>query len=369
MRAAPINLDINGRFLSQPTTGVQRVAREVTREIDSLLEERGDAFRVRLLCREDADPSGLGLKRIETIRLPGRRSGLLWEQMILPKAVGTNHLLCLGNTAPLRSLRAGRPVTVLIHDLSYRDYPQAYRRSYRLLHSILLPEILNRADPVVTVSETERAILARLAPGTADRIVVAQNGGWREADAVEARKPAAPSSAYGLYVGSLSNRKNVDGVLATATRLAQEDGRRFMVVGANGSFLAPVRTDVAAPVRDLVELRGQVESLADLEAIYRGAAYLLFPSFYEASPLPPLEAMHFGVPVIVSDLPALRERCGDAAEYCDPHDVESIVAAVRRVMNDPVRRADLIARGHARARAVSWRRQAATILNAIAKAS
>ena len=52
-----INLAINGRFLCQPTTGVQRVARELTREFDRLVEEGEDRFRIRLLCPPGADLS------------------------------------------------------------------------------------------------------------------------------------------------------------------------------------------------------------------------------------------------------------------------------------------------------------------------
>ena len=59
--------------------------------------------------------------------------------------------------------------------------------------------------------------------------------------------------------------------------------------------------------------------------LYRSGTFLLYPSFYEASGLLHNEAMTFDCPVVVSDLPVMHEPCGDAALYCDPHDIASIV--------------------------------------------
>ena len=365
MRVAdePIELAINGRFLSQATTGVQRVARELTREIDHLVAARDMGFRLRLLCQRGADTSDLDL-RATKIEEVGGPSGAMWEQVALPRAVGGAFLLCLGNTAPISLLLRRRRVALMIHDLSFRLFPRAYRPTYRAAHTLVMP-LLRRADPIITVSETEKARLAGLMGAAAARVVVAQNGGWRQDDAAPPSDAAEAPRGYGLYVGSLSQRKNFGGVLATAIRLAREDGLAFRIVGSRGTILSP--TDVAVPedVADKITFVGQVEDLEVLADMYRGAHFLLFPSFYEASPLPPLEAMHFGCPVIASNIPPMRERCGDAAAYCEPEEIESIVAVARALLADPARTADLVARGYECAARYSWRTQAAKLLAAI----
>ena len=71
-----------------------------------------------------------------------------------------------------------------------------------------------------------------------------------------------------------------------------------------------------------------------LVGYYQNAKCFLFPSLYELSGLLPVEAMECGCPVVVSDLPALKERCGDAAIYCDPSNTDSIAAAVEEIMDD-----------------------------------
>ncbi len=360
-------LVINGRFLMQPTTGVQRVAREITREIDHLVANGDVPLRVRLVCEADADIGDLNLRTTQVERTR-HAHGHVWEQFVLPRHVKGGRLLCLGNTAPIVTLLGRKPVALMIHDLSYRLFPDAYRRHYKLGHAFMLPFLLRRADPIVTVSETEKAMFTSLVPGARHRLIVAQNGGWRAGcDARAAPPPDIEASRgdYILYVGSLSHRKNIAGVLAVGIAMARERGIPLVLVGSSGAFLSPLPVSIPDDVKHLIRLEGQVEDLGRLGDLYRNARCLLFPSFYEASPLPPLEAMHFACPVVASDIPSMRERCGDAAAYCDPYDHDSIHRTVVSVLDDPGYARLLAGRGLAQASRYSWREQARTILAAI----
>lgn len=362
-----VDIVINGRFLTQKTTGVQRVAREITRALDRLIAEELPHLSVRLICQPSADLGDLELAAI-TVQRVGGFSGQLWEQLSLPRAARGAKLLCLANSAPILSLLSAMPPAVVIHDLSYRHYPHAYRMGYRIAHSALMPALLRRADPLVTVSVAERDELLKLTDRGDDPIVVAQNGSWRSIPAATNGSPSLgklPDRGYLLYIGALSQRKNIMGVLSAAIQLAREDGTPFVFVGSSTSVHTSMAFEIPDDVSDRIVLLGHIEDAAVLAELYAGAAALVFPSFYEASPLPPLEAMHFGCPVVVSDIPAFRERCGDAAEYCDPFDVSSIVGAVRNVLyNQPARDA-LIRKGGERARSFTWERQARIVLDAV----
>ncbi|MEE4451344.1 glycosyltransferase family 1 protein [Novosphingobium resinovorum] len=352
---------INGRFLMQPVTGVQRVARELVVQMDRLAAVNETPLPLALACEPDADVSGLDLRHV-VVERRGGATGHAWEQFVLPRMVGGRRLLCLGNTAPLASALAGQRLSVMIHDVSYLSLPKAYALRYRLAHRALLPVLLRRAAPVFTVCHAEAARLRRLHPRAP--IVVAQNGAW-SFDRIE-QAGGHERERMVLYVGSLSRRKNVERVIEVAQRLAREDGVRTVLVGASNEILAPIRMHIAPDVRHMLEFVGQVPGPEVLADYYRRASCLLFPSLYEASPLPPVEAMSFGCPVVASAIPSITERCGPAALYCDPLDVTDILGAVRRVLHRPEVASALREAGFARARACSWRTQAHRVLQAMA---
>lgn len=118
----------------------------------------------------------------------------------------------------------------------------------------------------------------------------------------------------------------------------------------------------------MVRFVGQVSDRERLGELYRSAACLLFPSFYEASPLPPIEAMSFGCPVVASAIASMTERCGRAALYCDPYDVDDMVAAVRRARDGGQIVTAAVAAGYEKAEQLSWEVQARAVLAAIAGA-
>jgi glycosyltransferase involved in cell wall biosynthesis len=79
--------------------------------------------------------------------------------------------------------------------------------------------------------------------------------------------------------------------------------------------------------------------------------------------LPPLEAMAAGAPVVCSDIPVLREVCGDAALYFDPHNTRSLITQVGNVVTDKELRDELIAKGRAREKQFSWKKMAEQTLS------
>jgi glycosyltransferase involved in cell wall biosynthesis len=229
----------------------------------------------------------------------------------------------------------------------------------------MLPVLMRRARTILTVSETERERLGRLAFGGHRRITVAPNGGWSGEEAEAVVDPSLPPPGYGLYVGSLSHRKNFGRTLAVAIRLAREDGLHFVFVGGAGTVLREPHCAVPADVADRIHFLGQINDPTRLSRIYRDARFLLFPSLYEACPLPPVEAPHFGCPTVVSNMPAMWERCGRGAIYCDPTSVESILRAARTVVRDTPQREETIAAGLAMSRERQWSAQAAILCKAV----
>ena len=96
----------------------------------------------------------------------------------------------------------------------------------------------------------------------------------------------------------------------------------------------------------------------DLAYLYRQALCLVFPSKTEGFGLPVLEAMALGCPVISSDAASLPEVCGEAALYASPDDAATWLAAIGRLVAEPMLREILSGAGPKRSKAFSWRQGA-----------
>jgi glycosyltransferase involved in cell wall biosynthesis len=354
-----MEIAINGRFLTQAITGVQRYAHEVIKAMDVLLDGNPKLKVTVVSPRLTGQPP-----KWRNIRL--RQVGYLydhaWEQLELPWYTKSKTLFCPANTAPVVSLLSSQPVVVTVHDLSYKYFPQAYHPAFRLWYSFLIPLILRRARSVITVSESERGAIISHYPRAAACLHAIANGGLPTGLCVEERVTTARSDGYILYVGSFSQRKNFSGLLEAACRLARKRSFNFIFVGGTSKSLAATSFTIPSDIGSRFTFIDAVNDPADLVPYYQNATCFLFPSFYESSGLPPVEAMACGCPVIVSDIPALKERCGDAAVYCDPYDIDSVCAAVETVMDDERLRAKLQLLGRIRAEAFSWSHSAAQTL-------
>lgn len=355
-RDVPSVIYINGRYLTQAITGVQRYAHELVATLDRLLGEDlslGQRYRFVVLVPRRGVIHHPALEHIE-IRPVGRFTGHIWEQLDLPGETKDGVLFCPGNTAPALSLLLGRKTVVTVHDLGYIYFPDTYSLAFRTLYKVLIPMILRRASAVIAVSNSERQAMCRVYGIPESRAVPIQNGGLSGDVLYDGPdKSLDETEPFALYVGAISRKKNVHGIVQAAALLADEK-LRFVIAGGGGKPFKDFDIPAEIERRARIQFTGRIsdEQLFDY---FRRALCLVFPSFYEASPLPPIEAMAWGCPVVTSRIPALEERCGDAALFCDPDDPADIARQIRTLLHDPALRAELRRRGFEQARRFSWR--------------
>ena len=357
-----IDIALNGRFLTRQPTGVDRVAEEIILALDGLLERKGGdhpPFRAELLVPPSQERS-LPLKHIGT-RIVGKRGGHAWEQTELSPAAGRRWLVNLCNTAPALRRRS----MVLIHDAQVYQTPESYSRSFRLAYRVLLPLAARRSAVVGTVSDFSKEMLEHYGVAPKGKITVLPNGcdhmNRVEPDHTAVERWQLREKPYFMMLGSLSAHKNI----RTALEAAAQAGVDRLIVAGGGN--ARVFAQSSLPQTPNSEFLGRVTD-AELKTLYAHARALLFPSFFEGFGLPPLEAMSCGCPVIASTAAAVRETCGEAALYADPHKVSDWTAAIRRLDQDGDERARLAALGPARAREFTWEADARKLLAALAKA-
>lgn len=96
----------------------------------------------------------------------------------------------------------------------------------------------------------------------------------------------------------------------------------------------------------------------ELGGLYNLATLFVYPSLYGGFGLPPLEAMACGCPVVTSNVTSLPEIYGDAAQYLDPHDVNSRAEGIHKVLTADDLRQSLIEKGLERVKLFSWEKPA-----------
>ena len=340
-----LDIYINARFLTQPVTGVQRYARELVRAMDQLLGA-DEAFSFTLLAPKGAEP--LLLEHIP-LKEVGRLKGHTWEQIELPRFTRGGFLLNLCNSAPVG--KTWQMVT--IHDAAVYGFPEAYSRTFRGLYKTLLPTLSRTAKHVLTVSEFSKRELVRYCRIPEDKLTVIYLGKEhvlaQAADTNVFAKHGFGDKPFLLAVSSLSLNKNLAGIVRALITFQNPD---FEVIFAGGTNPA-VFSGRAEPLPTSVKHLGYV-SEGELRALYERAVGFVYPSFYEGFGLPPLEAMAYGCPVIVSNAASLPEVCGDAALYCNPHSPKDIADKIQRLMEDEALRESLRERGLKRAEQFSW---------------
>jgi len=351
---------INGRFLAQRMTGVQRYAYEIVSALDDLLLDTdkaavAPAFRLVLppavktrppLSTISVSPSWLG-------------TGHAWDQFVLPFYEGAG-VLSLGNLGPILA----RHHIVCIHDANTFILPESYSRIFGLAYRTLLPLVGKRARKVATVSQFSADMLVKYGVSQPDKIFVAPNGHehvlrW---DANNARIPllSALKRPYILLLGSTAKHKNVDVILKQAEAL-DEAGIEIVVAGGAFSIFA---ADASVDRRSNVHHLGFVSD-DELAALYEEALCLVFPSKTEGFGIPPLEAMAKGCPVISSNAASLVEVGGDAVLYVAPDDGSRWRDTIIGLADNKDLRAALSAKGRQRASLFSWRRSAELYLEEI----
>jgi len=359
-----LKIFINGRFLSQSLTGVQRYAAEMVKAMDRLLAA-GEAAQPLLeaewlLLTPPNAKAALDLAVVRT-RQVGRRTGHAWDQVDLARAAAGGRLISLANSGPVLH----RNHLVVLHDAQVFRRPDFFSRSYLMLHRTL-GHLLARTATIATVSDFSRRELAAALRLTPSAIPVFSNSAEHFAATVPDfgiidRLRLAPHR-YFLFVGSMTKNKNVSLAIQASERLGRADIPLVVVGGDNNK----VFSDRPTATTTGVVMAGRLSD-EEIAALFSRANAFIFPSLYEGFGVPPLEAMFFACPVIASTAEAVRETCGDAAAYFDPLNVEELhQRMVERIAAGSISDHEL-QRQKERLAAYSWDKSAAAMLRFLGK--
>ena len=222
--------------------------------------------------------------------------------------------------------RRGARFVPAVHDLIPLEWPETTRWLQRRMTRARMRAVGQMANAVLVFSETVRQSLCRFCAAegfSAPPMQVAPL-------AVDLPPPAAVAPAgppYFLCVANIELRKN-HGLLLDAWQLLGPAAPDLIIVGRRsfGARKMLARLDAGA-FRGVIEERGHCPD-AELASLLAGARALLLPTLAEGFGIPVAEALSAGVPVICSDIPALREVGRGVPEFLSPGDPAGWAAAV-----------------------------------------
>lgn len=238
-----------------------------------------------------------------------------------------------------------KPLVITVHDLIYEFFFREGKIDNKRL------ELYSRADRIITVSNHTKKDLLKLYPSLDENkiSVIYHGASVLESDIIKPKQ-----ENYILYVGTRKeNYKNFRFFVSSIKPLLDKyDDITILCTGL------PFTDDELIFFNEL-NLTDRIKSTgfvsdAELYGLYSSALVFVFPSFYEGFGIPILEAFQNNCPACISNASCFPEIAGDAVDYFDPFDKESILNSITKIIEDKSFAQTLIKKGKERIRKYSW---------------
>lgn len=374
-----MRISIDVRHLeSGPRTGVG----VVTEELLPALFAAGDGHSFSVFSNGWREPPALLERLVEQEHVSVHRTRMpnrVFDVLAVAGALGKPRKLfhqadvhLSPHMLPLPDIRT--PRVLILHDLSFIRYPEFFSLRSRAWHARVRPEAQAKAATrlIVPSSATAQDVVQLF--GIAEKKISIVP--WGTPSAAEDKNADAPQNRGDeqtvLFLGTVEHRKNVLGVLRAFVMLQKRlpKARLILAGGLGWGSDEVIRMVHAQPaeIRERISMPGYV-SEEEKAKLLSEADVFVYPSFYEGSGLPVLEAMHAGVPCVVSRYTALPEVTQDAAVLVDPYDSEEIVEAVIALLLSRDLRETYATWAQRRASELTWEKTAAAVMDVLAAAA
>jgi glycosyltransferase involved in cell wall biosynthesis len=251
--------------------------------------------------------------------------------------------------APKNSRRKSKLV-ITIYDMLYEKF-KYLPKSEQICEA--KSEAIKQADHIICISENTRQDLLNLFDLDSSKVSVVYLSNSFNIQNLEKHNSEDP---FILYVGNRGAYKNFNNFLK-AYSLSSNLKNDFKVICFGGGLFSQEEikmiNDYKLPKLKIQQISGNDEILVSL---YSQASIFVYPSLYEGFGIPLLEAMSLGCPVVCSNTSSMPEVAGNAAEFFDPYDPESITVAMETVLYSSEKAEHLLQMGKQRVKKFSWQK-------------
>jgi glycosyltransferase involved in cell wall biosynthesis len=273
----------------------------------------------------------------------------LEEQIRFPKIINEQKLDLMHFPYFSIPIFYSRPFVVTIHDLILHHFPTGKATTKhpviyhgkRLGYKYIMSQAAKKSKKIITVSNATKDEVIKLLKVPEEKIIVTYEGIDDQINPQNhSQSTPIPYTLYPipyfLYVGNAYPHKNLDRLLVAFKQvIARQQNARLILIGKKDFFYERINKRIKE-----LNLKKNVITLHNvtdekLPSMYSNALALVFPSLMEGFGLPAVEAMANATLVIASDIPALREICGDTAIYFDPSNTEDLARKLQNVLRTP----------------------------------
>jgi glycosyltransferase involved in cell wall biosynthesis len=350
-----MHIGIDARLTYYRIGGISTYVRRLVQALETLdTENRYTVFHSRKA--QDSLVTRFGSAKLST---PAHHR---WERLALTVELARFRLDILHSPDFIPPLHGARKQVITVHDLTFLHYPQYLSADSRRYYNAQIAQATKQADHLLADSEATKIDLVNMLGVPADKITVHMLGVDESFQPLPKeilkhyRQELDLPPEYFLFVGTFEPRKNIAGLLQAYQTLLKTlpDAPPLVLAGRRGWLF----DETMAAIRQMgldqhIVWRDNVSQEA-LPAVYNMALALITPSFYEGFGLPALEAMACGTLPIVSNRSSLPEVVGDVGLQIDPDHLDTLTAAMQRVLTDTAWREQMRAAGLKRAAAFTW---------------
>lgn len=259
----------------------------------------------------------------------------------------------LSHEIPFGIGKSGIRTVVTIHDLIFKVYPNTYPFHDRAIYDLKFRNSCWHADAVIAISESTRNDIIKyygipyekiqvIPPAFDDDYLLPLDHTFASHIIEKYHLP----SEYMLYVGSITERKNLLTIIKAYSLLQERDRIPLVVVGEGNAYKKKVLDMLCKYKLDSrCIFIGNIHHTEELRAIYTRALVFLFPSLYEGFGLPVMEALLCRTPVITSSTSSLPEAGGPDTCYVNPNDPSELAFSISSILSDKIKASRMADKG------------------------
>ena len=254
-----------------------------------------------------------------------------WLQTILPFRENLTKEDLLFSPGNISGIIKRCSELLTIHDLLYKRKDWLPSRLMRYQRELLIPIAIRKADTIVAISEFTKADVERFYPKSKGKIEVIYNSfNFNKYDGKESFTIGAP---YFLAISTNADYKNQKTIFKAFEQYRKNGGEKMLVIIGSMNIVSEAQTvyeSLPAGIKAQIVWKSHISN-KELGAIYRGASCFISASKFEGLGMPIVEAMSFGLPVLLSDIMPHREVSMNMGDYFEPTNVDMLAGKMLKM--------------------------------------